>query len=400
MNRREFIKICGLLGITLPLQSIATSHKTDNLTSTHASDTILIIGAGAAGLSLGYLLAQRGIDFQIIEASSTYGGRLKNTTTFADFPIPLGAEWLHVAEKELTNIVNNPNTDIKTQLQAYSGREKIGFYNNGKLHFSSLTDAFGDDFSDKKFINSTWFDFFATYIVPSIRTKIRLNTQIVSINYQGKQVIATDHKGVTYQASKVIVTAPLKILQDGDIRFKPSLSTKKVNAIQTAPVWGGIKVFLKFTKRFYPTYLVFPDSETQTGQRAYFDAAYAQKTASNILGLFAIGSQAEQYQQLSGNAQRDYILNELDEIFDNKASATYVKHIVQDWNNEPFIRSAYLADVASSSISRTLSTSVNHKLFFAGDAYTQEDDWGGVHNAVRSARDVMKEILTAKKTNE
>ena len=37
---------------------------------------VLIIGAGAAGLAAGHALAQRGIDFQILEASDRIGGRL------------------------------------------------------------------------------------------------------------------------------------------------------------------------------------------------------------------------------------------------------------------------------------------------------------------------------------
>ncbi len=56
------------------------------------SEKVVIIGAGAGGLSVGYLLQQQGIDFEILEASSIYGGRMRINTGFADFPIPLGAE--------------------------------------------------------------------------------------------------------------------------------------------------------------------------------------------------------------------------------------------------------------------------------------------------------------------
>jgi monoamine oxidase len=40
-------------------------------------------------------LNQRGIQVQILEALSVFGGRMKRVTDFADFPIPTGAEWLH-----------------------------------------------------------------------------------------------------------------------------------------------------------------------------------------------------------------------------------------------------------------------------------------------------------------
>ena len=392
MRRREFIKMCRLLGISLSLPSCIIEGSSIS-TPSNFSGFVLIIGAGAAGLAAGYLLNQNSVNFQILEASSTYGGRMKRTTTFADFPIPLGAEWLHVSENELTEILKTSLWENTIELQDYTGQEQVGYFEDGVLSFSPISTDFGNDFSDKKFINSTWFDFFDEFVVPSLLSQISFNTQVVSIDYVGDKVVVTDHNGMRYEADKVIVTVPLKILQNEVISFSPPLSESKLDAIQEAPVWGGIKVFLQFNKIFYPTYLTFPDSETNTGQRAYFDAAYAQDTSLNVLGLFAVGEQAKQYQSDSQGAQLEYILNELDQIFDYEASRTYVNHVVQNWDAEPFIQSAYLADTASSIISNALSTTIDNKLYFAGESYTQEDDWGGVHNATESARRVVEEIF-------
>lgn len=52
---------------------------------------VLIIGAGAAGLFAGKVLADRGIDFRILEASDRYGGRVGKLEGFADYPLDLGA---------------------------------------------------------------------------------------------------------------------------------------------------------------------------------------------------------------------------------------------------------------------------------------------------------------------
>lgn len=383
----------GLLGISIPLQTMLTACAKETVVPTNFNGTVLIIGAGAAGMTAGYLLAQKGIDCQILEASSTHGGRMKQTMSFVDFPISLGAEWLHVAESELGHIVNNPTTQITTEFQGYQAQDQIGYYENGNLTYASLSAEFGNDFIDQKFINSTWFDFFEQYIVPSIRSKIQVNTQIVSINYQGAQVIAIDSNGQSYEAAKIIITVPLKILQDGDITFLPQLPAAHRNAMQAAPVWGGLKVFLEFSEKFYPPYLTFPDSETNAGQRIYYDAAYGQNSASNVLGLVALGAQATPYQEGTSTVQRDYILNELDAVFNGVASQTYRQHIVQNWDTEPFIRSAYLADVASSNISNILSKSIANKVYFAGEAYTKADDWGGVHNAAQSARDAINEFV-------
>ncbi|MGI9641352.1 MAG: NAD(P)-binding protein [Acidimicrobiia bacterium] len=61
----------------------------------HRPVKILIIGAGAAGITAVHLLAEHDVDFEIIEAGRTYGGRVRKVEGFADFPIDVGAEWIH-----------------------------------------------------------------------------------------------------------------------------------------------------------------------------------------------------------------------------------------------------------------------------------------------------------------
>lgn len=394
MTRTEFVKVCGLLGISIPLQPILSSCSSSQLNQTNNfKGKVLIIGGGAAGMASAYLLNQLGIDFQIIEASSSYGGRTKINTAFTDFPIPLGAEWLHTKSTELNHIVNKPTTQINIKTTAYKKDDIIGYYNNKILENRSIASEFGN-YKDLKFINSSWFNFFETYIIPHIQSKFIFNTQIDSIDYSNKKIIASNKKGSRFEADKIIVTVPLKILQENSIHFNPQLPINKINAIKKANVWGGIKVFIEFSEVFYPTFISFPDSENYKGQRWYYNAAYGQNSSKNILGLFAVGEQAKPYQKLSGTELLNYILKELDNIFKGQASKKYIKHIVQNWNDEPFIKGAYLADSESYYISRVLSRSINNKIYFAGEAYTKERDWGGVHNATRSARDVVNEIIS------
>lgn len=391
-TKRQFLKMCAALGVTLPLPAVLSAGDTpgqpESEDENNAPPSVLIIGAGAAGLATGYRLMQAGINFQILEAAQTYGGRMKRTTTFADFPIPLGAEWLHTDKTELAHIINDPDAEPITQTRKYDSQDSYGYFENGELTIENL-----GDFYDLKFINSSWFDFFEGFIVPPLRSMLRFDTQVVKIDHQGNDIVLTDHKGNHHKADKVVVTVPLKILQGGDIQFTPALSVKKIKAIEEAEVWGGIKVFLEFSEQFYPTFLETPASETSRGQQAYYDAAYGQDTTANILGLFAVGEQVKPYQALSGEALRDFILAELDAMFGGIPSRTYIKHTVQDWDEEPFIRSAYLSSAAPGHISSTLYEPVGDKLFFAGDAYTREDDWGAVHNATQAARDVVQDIV-------
>ena len=56
---------------------------------------VIVIGAGASGLAVAKVLKKNNIDFFVLEAADRYGGRLEKNTTLADFPIDIGAEWIH-----------------------------------------------------------------------------------------------------------------------------------------------------------------------------------------------------------------------------------------------------------------------------------------------------------------
>ena len=395
MNRRELLRVCAILGIGLPFSGCASEDapRSTGLTDSNPSGPILIIGAGAAGLSAAYLLKQHGRECIVLEASDQHGGRIKRAREFADFPIPLGAEWLHSTRSELSRIVNDPNKKIRVNLQGYDREDVVGYFDGRAVSYTSLRDEFGSGYIDKKFVNSSWFDFFDEYIVPRIQDSIRYQTAVTSVDYHGEKIVVTDAHGFTYEVPHVIVTVPLRMLQKKRIDFIPDLPQKKRNALEKAPVWDGLKMFLKFSERFYPTFLTFADSETSAGQRMYYDAAYGHNTSEHVLGLFAVGAQAEAYRHQAHEEQLAYVLKELDEIFEGRASQAFQGHVAHDWIAEPFIESAYLADNAPSYISRDLFTPIQNKVFFAGEAYTAEDDWGGVHNATTSARDVVERIL-------
>ena len=113
------------------------------------------------------------------------------------------------------------------------------------------------------------------------------------------------------------------------------------------------------------------------------------------MGLFAVGTGTRPYVELSDDELIEYMLNELDELFDGQASPNYVKHIFQNWNAEPYANGAYAIDNEDSEVVRRLGESVDDRLFFAGDAYTDGEDWSSVHTAARSARRAVKEILSS-----
>ena len=186
MNRRDFVAACSLFGISVPFQAMVQScsegFDDGPIVPGDFDGNVLIIGAGAAGMATAYLLEQQGISYQILEADTSYGGRFRTNTSFTDFPIPLGAEWLHVSRDELTTIVNNPSVNVDTVTLPYSTNDTSGFYSHGKLTITPIGNAVNDD-QDQKFIGSSWFDFYEKFIVPSIQANMQFNTQISAIDY-------------------------------------------------------------------------------------------------------------------------------------------------------------------------------------------------------------------------
>ena len=276
---------------------------------------------------------------------------MRINTDFADFPIPLGSEWLETNTGIFEEIVNDASVQVNVD---------------------TIPD--GDD---RKFINYSWFNFFEEHIVPSIADKIVYNTIVQSIDYSGSQVVITTQNG-QYEADKVIISVPLKILQDRDIRFVPSLPQDKLDAIDEPRVWEGFKAFIEFSNNFYNDGHIFQVTPETEGQKLYYDAALGQNTSKHILGLFTVGTPAQDYITRSGNELRDFILNELDGVFANQATPSYVKHITQNWNDEPFIKGGYMSDHANWQTVSKLRESVINKIYFAGGPYTDGNDWVSV----------------------
>ena len=393
MTRQEFLRISAILGIGMPAGASILSCSNDEPTPSNI-DSVLIIGAGAAGLSAGYLLGQRGINYRIVEAAATYGGRMKRTDSFADFPIPLGAEWLETPTSEFNTIVNDSSVNVDITTVPYQASDTYYWWDGSSLSRNTLggTDA-GSSVSDRKFVNATWFDFFDQYVVPSVRPNISFNTIVESVNYAGDQVTVNIQGEQPLTADKVIFTAPLKQIQNGNINFSPALPSGKQNAIDETTIWDGIKVFFEFREIFYPTFLEFEVSPETAGERLYYDAAYGQNTDRNILGFFSVGSPSQNYTSRSGDDLKNFMLAELDQILDGQASPNYIKHTVQNWVTEPFQGGAYVNDHENWRRVRTLGEPVADKIYFAGEAYTDGEDWGSVHNAAQAARVAVAALM-------
>jgi monoamine oxidase len=157
MDRRKFLEQTALLsigGLLLPSALLSSCRPDTLLEDTSFQGKVLIIGAGAAGLYAGYILKSKGIDFQILEAAPNYGGRLGKLTGFANFPIDLGAQWMHGKNSIVGDLVGKSDTKITLD----DSSEKFWF--NNEL-VSSLPRDISEIFDEEENVPDVSFEEFA-----------------------------------------------------------------------------------------------------------------------------------------------------------------------------------------------------------------------------------------------
>lgn len=333
---------------------------------------VLVIGAGAAGLTAGYHLHRHGIDFQMLEASANYGGRMKRADQFVDFPIDLGAEWIHVKPSILETMVDDPGVEVGVETMEYNP-QSIATWKKGRLRKKNWARSF---YSEYKFKRTTWYGFFERYIVPHVQDHLFLNQPVEAIDHAGKTVKVITASGEVFEADKAIITVPIKLLQDSVISFYPELPKAKQEAIDGVFMGDGIKVFLEFEERFYPDILLFGNliSAALAEEKIFYDAAFGKDTDRQVLGVFAIGEGAIPYTRLdTDQAIVQQVIDELDKVFGGKASKAYTQHVVQNWSREPFIRGSYSTTFVGSRTKtmKALAAPVGDKLYFAGEALSK-----------------------------
>jgi len=399
MTREEFIQKSMWMGIGLPfLTSVIAACSKEVLEvpafKTDFSGKVIVLGAGASGLAAGYLLQRYGVDFQVIEAGETFGGRVKRAQNFVDFPIDIGAEWIHASPSVLSDILDNPDLNASIDFIHYNP-QTFAAAEDGYLQPHNYASNF---YSEHKFKSTTWFGFFERFIVPEFENKIVYNQPIVEINHSGDKVILTSEDGTVYEADKVIVTAPIKVLRDEVIAFTPHLPQAKLDAIESISMGDGLKVFIEFEERFYPDLFVTGAflSSLSGDDKIFYDAAFRKDSNAHVLGLFTINKPASAYTSLDSDQEIiDAILEELDQIFDGKASKHYKQHVVQNWSKEPYVRGSYSYTFENNQWDtvEAITKPVEGKLFFAGEALSI-DNQATVHGACESGYSAVEKVLT------
>ncbi|MEO0600119.1 MAG: NAD(P)/FAD-dependent oxidoreductase [Myxococcota bacterium] len=368
MNRRDLVTAL----LAAPLLGTGCSRAAGGLydnVDVRFDGHVLVIGAGAAGLAAGYLLDRYGVDYEILEASDRWGGRVGRLDGFLDFPIDLGAEWIHADPSILADLVDDPTVRGDVDVIRYSPQTSVLTIDNGTIPVDFVHAYYGE----YKFKRSTWYGFLERFIQPASASRLRLNTPVTAVDTQGPQVRVTLDDGSVEVADRVLLTVPLKILQEARIGFTPPLPAAKQAAIDAVTVTDGLKVFLAFEEKFYPDMTVLGFDQEGSGDHLFIDGAFRKDAEGHLGTLFCVGPRAADYVDLDDADVVDRLVQRLDRAFEGAASRTLLDAHVQNWSREPWIRGAYSYGWSGSpdTIIDELAADVGRQLYWAGSGVSR-----------------------------
>merc|ERR1719491_1160682 len=145
--------------------------------------SVLIVGAGIAGLSCGYrldALSSGAIDLQILEARSAVGGRIQNVegVSFIDYDLDLGGQDLFL----------NDFDDYEALLTGGDGLDyttltwlpdDIDYCEKATCENEDLR----TDLADAAFVGESLANFINKYLLPPVEDNVSLNTVVTKIDY-------------------------------------------------------------------------------------------------------------------------------------------------------------------------------------------------------------------------
>lgn len=421
--------------------------------------SVIVIGAGVAGLAAARKLTQAGLTVTVLEARPRIGGRVW-TETHEGVPMDIGAGWIHGPDggnpltqlaKEAgaaTYMTNDDSVQVfdakgvdVTKRQFSEGSKKVAELRRavaaatddedipdsslataiGKIDSTALTDPYvqyeltsnlefdtggwlealsaRNHFSGEKFLGKDVL-FPAGYAaIPRLlatHLDIRLATVVTRIEHSNSGVSVVAN-GKALSADYAVVTLPLGVLKNDGVSFSPSLSRSKQSAMGRLGVGQINKVFLLFDAPFWPIDTqYFGFHSPQRGRYAYF-LSYRKFSNFNCLVTFGFGQQGEAVEQMSESQLIADVTPALKTMFGAAAKAPR-RAIATRWNGDPYARGAYsFAGVNFTDKDHlTLATPESARLLFAGE-HTHEIYRATVHGAYLSGVREADRILEAVK---
>jgi monoamine oxidase len=413
----------------------------------------LIIGGGIAGLIAARHLTEAGLRVTLLEARNRLGGRIY-TESSGEFPVELGAEFIHGRPNEILSLAAEGATPI-VPVQGHFRRKTNGEWAEAdhllekidKLFaglpseepdesFQYYLDRSGEDDEvkqqalryvagfhaadpslisalslrrdseaeeaikgDHQYRIASGYENLVQTVADRIdrkRCDIVMNTPVHEIVWRQGQVIA--RAGLTeYLASRAIVTLPLGVLKSGNVAFSPALPEKQ-NAMSFLEMGPVVRVSLCFQEKFW-------EHDSKMADLSFLftdDPQFPTWWTSNplpfpILTGWAAGPNAKTH---TGRSRDEIVTSAVQslvrimKISQSDLERQMTRSFTHDWQADPFSRGAYsYAAVGGMNAAAKLAEPVANTLYFAGEATNSDGYNGTVHGAIATGLRAAKELL-------
>lgn len=440
MRRRTFLKH-ALTTLPLTLLAPALLVQCAEEDSKPNGKTVIVIGAGIAGLAAAQRLKQKGFTVIVLEAQDRAGGRLRTDRSLG-LAFDEGASWIHgpkgnpitdlasqagantfrtdddsvrvydvngtaYADAALTQAENQFNSALNSVRNAGSLQQNFesifqSLYPNqvgnrlwkymlsAYLEFNTGADIarlssryFDDDeeFGGADVMVMNGFDRIATYLAQEL--DVRLKAPVSAVDYSGSKVIVTAD-GQTLEGDYVVVAVPLGVLQRNAIVFTPALPTLKTTAIGQLQMGNVNKFLLLWDSAFWDTHLQYIGYTPETKGKFNYFLNMRKFASTHALMTFALGNYATVTESMNDSQVIAEVMLHLKAIYGD--GIPNPSHLLRTrWGQHPYTYGAYsfVPVGASSAAFDTLAEPVSNRLFFAGE-HTSRAYRGTVHGAYLS----------------
>ena len=424
----------------------ATARRPDQPPADTAS--ILVVGAGMAGLSAARSLADAGRPVRVIEARDRIGGRVCTDRAWGT-PLELGASWIHgTTDNPLTGLAQRARAqlvstdyygwaklavdpavaplnyhsstwrsfverarsrggagDLGTAVQAAadgaslsaSERAALAFYLTteiedeyaaGANQLSASTFDRGDYAGGDQSVITNGYDALPKLLADGL--PIELNTAVTAVAQRGDAVIVRT-KDKSFQGPAAIVTVPLGVLKSGAIAFDPPLPGAHARAV-TALGFGALaKSFFRVDQRTWKVDNAFYQYIGPEG--GLWSQWFTLPGDAGPIVLAFNGGDRGRF--VESRAPTDLLASALPvarRLFGDNISLTDVR--TSKWTVDPYALGAYSFHPPGSGLEdrRSLQQPIGERLYLAGEA-VGVDNPGTATGALASGRHAASQLL-------